>query len=200
METNTLISHELEEMRSQINALKEKLNKQNIVNEQHIRKSMKSKMSDINKTVTATIVLGIFALVYCTLFFWSQDCSLAFVIFTGLMLAICLGLTIEQKITLGKMDFSKDNIVKTAEKLSKIKAHYQNWYKIAIPLVVVWFGWMMYEMINVLGMDSAMAIGFCCGAFVGGIIGGIAGFRINRKIARKAAEILEQIEELQRES
>jgi hypothetical protein len=98
------------------------------------------------------------------------------------------------------MDFSKDNIVKTAEKLSKIKAHYQNWYKIAIPLVVVWFGWMIYEMINVLGMDSAMAIGFCCGAFVGGIIGGIAGFRINRKIARKAAEILEQIEELQRES
>jgi len=43
-------------------------------------------------------------------------------------------------------------------------------------------------------------IGFCCGAAVGAIIGGIIGFRINRKVIRKTGEILEQIEELQRES
>ena len=33
MENNTLISHELEEMRSQINLLKEQLDKQTIVND-----------------------------------------------------------------------------------------------------------------------------------------------------------------------
>jgi Na+/glutamate symporter len=37
-------------------------------------------------------------------------------------------------------------------------------------------------------------------ATIGGIIGGLIGFRINRKIVRKTGEILEQIEELQRES
>lgn len=195
---NTFISHELEEMRSQIGILKEKLEKQNIVNEKHIRKSMKSNMSSINKTVTATIFLGIFALVYCTWFFRSQGCSLAFVVSTAVMLAVCLGLTIAQRVNLGRMDFSKGNLVETARNLSKIKAHYQDWHKIAIPMIVIWFGWMIYEMIDILGLESPMAIGFCCGAAVGGIIGGVLGFRINRKIVRKTGEILEHIEELQR--
>ena len=196
---NTFISHELDEMRSQINALKEKLEKQTIVNEEHIRRSMKSKMSDINKTVTATIFLGIFALVYSTWFFYSQGCSIGFTILTGLMLAVCLGLTIVQKINLGKMDLSKGNLVETASYLSKLKTHYQNWYKIAIPMLVIWFGLMMYEMTQILDLKSSMAIGFYCGAATGAIIGGVAGFRINKKVVRKATEILEQIEELQRQ-
>lgn len=195
---NTFISHELEEMRSQIGILKEKLEKQNIVNEKHIRKSMKSNMSSINKTVTATIFLGVFALLYCTWFFWSQGCSLAFVISTAVMLAVCLGLTIIQRVNLGRMDFSKGNLIETAQNLSKVKAHYQDWHKIAIPMIVIWFGWMIYEMIGILGLESPMAIGFCCGAAAGGIIGGVLGFRINRKIVRRTSEILEQIEELQR--
>lgn len=195
---NTFISHELEEMRSQIGILKEKLEKQNIVNEKHIRKSMKSNMSSINKTVTATIFLGVFALVYSTWFFWSQGCSLAFVVSTAVMLAVCLGLTIIQRVNLGRMDFSKGNLIETAQNLSKIKAHYQDWHKIAIPMIVIWFGWMIYEMISILGFEGPMAIGFCCGAAVGGIIGGILGFRINRKIVRRTSEILEHIEELQR--
>ena len=197
MENNTLISHELEEMRAQLGMLKDKLEKQTIINETHIRNSMKSKMSDINKTVTGTIIAGVFALCYCTWFFYWQDFSLAFVIATFVMLAVCLGITIAQRIILGKMDFSQGNLVETAEKLSKIKKHYQDWYKIAIPMIIVWFGWMMYEMISIHGMESPMAIGFCCGAIIGGILGGIIGMRINRKVARKAAEILDQIAELE---
>ena len=197
MENNTLISHELEEMRTQLGMLKDKLEKQTIINETHIRNSMKSKMSDINKTVTGTIIAGVFALCYSTWFFYWQDFSLAFVISTFVMLAVCLGITIAQRVILGKMDFSQGNLVETAEKLSKIKKHYQDWYKIAIPMIIVSFGWMMYEMLSIHGMESPMAIGFCCGAIIGGILGGIIGMRINRKVARKATEILDQIAELQ---
>lgn len=196
MENNTLISHELEEMRAQLGMLKDKLEKQTIINETHIRNSMKSKMSDINKTVTGTIIAGVFALCYSTWFFYWQDFSLAFVIATFVMLAVCLGITIAQRVILGKMDFSQGNLVETAEKLSKIKKHYQDWYKIAIPMIIVWFGWMMYEMISIHSLESPMAIGFCCGAIIGGILGGIIGMRINRKVARKATEILDQIAEL----
>ena len=195
---NTFISHELEEMRSQIGILKEKLEKQNIVNEQHIRRSMKSKMSSINRTIAGTIIAGSFALPYCTWFFWSQDLSKLFIVATAIMLTVCLGLTIIQRVNLGRMDFSKGNLIETAQNLSKIKAHYQDWHKIAIPMIVIWFGWMIYEMISILGFEGPMAIGFCCGAAVGGIIGGILGFRINRKIVRRTSEILEHIEELQR--
>ena len=198
MENSTLISHEMEEMRAQLGTLKEKLEKQTIINERHIRNSMKSKMSDINRTVTGTIIAGIFALVYCTWYFAYQGCSLLYIIGTGGMLAVCLAITIVQKVSLGRMDFSQRNLIETAEKLSKIKKHYQNWYKIAIPILTIWLGWTIYEMSDIIGLDTPMGIGFCCGALVGMIIGGLIAFRINRKVISKTTEILDQIEELQR--
>lgn len=196
---NTFISHELEEMRSQIGILKDKLEKQNIINEQHIRKSMKSKMSDMNRTITMTIFLGIFALVYSTWFFWSQGCSVAFTAATAVMLAVCLALTILQRVGLGRIDLSAGNLVETAEKLSKVRVHYKNWYKIAVPMILAWLVWLGFEMWSILGAETPYAIGFYCGACVGVILGGIIGTRINRKIIRNATEILEQIKELQKE-
>ena len=198
MENNTLLSHELEQMRTQIGMLKQKLEQQAIVNDTHIRNSMKSKISDLNRTILGTIFAGIFAVIFAPVTFYVQGCSLIFVIATAIMLAVCLGLTIVQKINLGSMmDLSQDNLVETARKLSKVRTHYKEWYKIAIPMIIVWGGWMIYEMVNVLGVDSPTAIGFYCGAGVGLIIGGIIGARINRKVVQQANEILAQIEELQ---
>ena len=198
MENNTLLSHELEQMRTQIGMLKQKLEQQAIVNDTHIRNSMKSKISDLNRTIGATIFAGIFAVIFAPMTFFIQGCSLTFIIATAVMLAVCLGLTIVQKINLGKMmDLSQGNLVETAEKLSKVRTHYKEWYKIAIPMILVWGGWMIYEMVNTIGIESPTAIGFYCGAGVGLLIGGIIGSRINRKVVRQANEILAQIEELQ---
>ena len=121
---NNLISHELEQMRSQISALKDKLDKQTIINESHIRNSMKSKASDLNRTVGITIFVGVLALVYCTWFFYTQDFSLAFVVSTAVMLTVCILLTIAQKVALGRLDFSQDNLVETAKTLGKVKKLY----------------------------------------------------------------------------
>lgn len=196
MENNTLL-HELEQMRTQIGMLKQKLDQQAIVNNIHIRNSMKSKISDLNRTVRGTIIAGVFAVVFCPMFLHILGCSLVFVIATALMIAICLGLTIVQKINLGKMaDLSQGNLVETAERLSKIRIHYKEWYKIAIPMILIWAGWLVYEAVQVLGVESPTAIGFYSGTGVGLIIGGILGARINRKVVRQANEILSQIEEL----
>ena len=102
MENNTLLSHELEQMRSQIGILKQKLEQQAIVNDMHIRNSMKSKISDLNRTVRGTIFVGVFAVLFAPMTFYMQGCSLIFVAATAVMLAVCLGLTIVQKINLGK--------------------------------------------------------------------------------------------------
>ena len=198
MENNTLLSHELEQMRSQIGMLKQKLEQQAIVNDTHIRNSMKSKISDLNRTVLGTIFAGIFAVIFAPMTFYIQGCSLLFVIGTAVMLAACLGLTIAQKINLSRMtDLSQSNLVETAEKINKTRTHYKEWYRIAIPMILVWVGWMIYEMVNTIGIESPTAIGFYCGAGVGLLIGGIIGSRINRKVVRQANEILAQIEELQ---
>ena len=197
MENNTLLSHELEEMRSQISLLKEKLDRQTIVNEEHIRRSMKTKMSDINRIVSTTIVLGVFALFFSTCFFYTQGFSHVFVAVTAVMLAVCLAITIAHRVNLGKIDFSGYNIVETARLLGRVRTHYADWHKIAIPLLAIWFGWLMYE-VFVVFESSAMMTGFVCGSCVGVLVGGFLGFRINRKVTRKANEILSQIEELQK--
>ena len=195
---NTFISQELEEMRSQINILKQQLEKQNIVNENHIRNSMKSKANDLRKTIRGTVGAGIFALIYCPICFYWLGCSLPFVVVTTIVLAVCLVLTIRQNVVLGRMDFSQGNLVETAEALGSVRKHYIQWTRLAAPAIIIpWYVWCMYEFIN---LDKPGGIVLLVCATVGGIIGGIIGFSINRKVIRKTGEILEQIEELQRES
>ena len=196
---NRLISHELEEMKIQIDNLKKKLEDQTIVNEKHIRNSFRIKISDINRTVTMTVIVGILALVYCTWFFHFKGLSLAFTIATGLMLAVCVLLTLIQKIQLSRIDISAGNLVETARDISKIRSHYKEWYKTAIPMIIIWFGWMTYEILTRFEM-TPMTIGFLSGAATGGILGGIIGGRINKKIINRTEELLGYIEELQKEN
>ena len=94
-------------------------------------------------------------------------------------------------------DLSVGNLVETAKRLSKVRTHYNEWYKIAIPMLLIWVGWMAYEMVQAIGFESPTAMGFFCGAGVGIIIGGLIGARINRQVVHEANEILSQIEELQ---
>ena len=196
---NRLISHELEEMRMQINVLKNKLEKQNIVNDKHIRNSFKTKISDMNRTVTITVIGGVFALIYSTWFFHIKGLSLAFTIATGIMLAVCVMLTLIQKIHLSRIDISAGNLVETARDISKIRTHYKDWYKTAIPMIIIWFGWMTYEILTRFEM-TPMTIGFLSGAATGVILGGFIGGRINKKIINRTEELLGYIEELQKEN
>lgn len=196
---NRLISHELEEMKIQIDNLKKKLEDQSIVNEKHIRNSFRRKISDINRTVTITIIVGIFALVYCTWFFHFKGLSLAFTIATGIMLAVCIILTLIQKIHLSRIDISTGNLLETARDISKIRSHYKEWYKTAIPMIIIWIGWMTYEILTRFEM-TPMTIGFLSGAATGVILGGFIGGRINKKIINRAEELLGYIEELQKEN
>lgn len=196
---NTLISHELEEMKIQIDNLKKKLEDQTIVNEKHIRNSFRRKISDINRTVTMTVIVGILALVYCTWFFHFKGLSLAFTIATGIMLAVCIILTLIQKIHLSRIDISTGNLLETARDISKIRSHYKEWYKTAIPMIIIWFGWMTYEILTRFEM-TPMTIGFLSGAATGGILGGVIGGRINKKLINRTEELLGYIEELQKEN
>lgn len=196
---NRLISHELEEMKIQIDNLKKKLEDQTIVNEKHIRNSFRRKISDINRTVTMTVIVGILALVYCTWFFHFKGLSLAFTIATGIMLAVCVILTLIQKKHLSRIDISTGNLLETARDISKIRSHYKEWYKTAIPMIIIWVGWMTYEILTRFGI-TPMTIGFLSGAATGVILGGFVGGRINKKIINRAEELLGYIEELQKEN
>lgn len=195
---NTIYSQELEEMREQVAILKKKLDKQTIISDTHIRNSMTSKRSDMTRTITATIIAGLFAVPYCTWIFWKFGFSLYFIIATDIMLAVCIGITIKQRYTLKNLDFTQGNLVDVAERLNKVKSHYHEWIKIALPMIILWVSWLAYETLTKME-PSPIQIGFFSGAGIGIIIGGFIGICINKKIVRKSTEILKQIEELQKD-
>ena len=183
-------------MRSQVAILKQKLDKQAIINDAHIRNSMKSKRADMTRIVAATIVAGVLALPYCTWIFYHFGFSWIFIAATDVMLAVCIGLTIKQQVTLKNLDFAQGNLVDVAETLNKVKTHYHEWIKVALPMILIWAGWLAYEGLSRME-PSPMQMGFLSGAAVGIIFGGIFGYRVNRKIVAKSTEILNQIKELQ---
>lgn len=196
---NTFISQELEEMRSQISILKDKLEKQTIVNGTHIRNSMKSKASDMSRIIKRTVIVGVFAAIYCPIGFFYLGCSVPFLIVTELILAVSLIMTIRQNVMLGKVDFSQGSLIDIAETLGCIRKHYVNWTRMVAPMIILpWFAWTMYELGS--SRDVAHGIALCVGGAIGGVIGGIIGVSINRKVVRKADEILSQVSELQEDN
>ena len=193
---NNIYSQELEEMRSQIAILKNKLDKQAIISDTHIRNSMKSKRSDMTRIIAATIFIGVLSMPYCTWIFCKYGFSLYFIFASDIMLAVCIGLTIKQRFTLKNLDFTQGNLVDVAEKLNKVKTHYHGWIKFALPMILIWVSWLAYETLSKME-PGPMQMGFLSGSAVGVILGGFFGFRINRKIVSKSTEILKQIQELQ---
>ena len=193
---NMIYSQELEEMRSQVALLKKKLDKQTIINDTHIRNSMKSKRSEMTRTIAVTIFAGVLSLPYCTWIFCKYGFSLYFIVATDIMLAVCIGLTIKQRLTLKNLDFTQGNLVDVAEKLNKVKTHYHEWIKIALPMILIWVSWLVYEILTKME-PSPMQMGFLSGSVVGVVLGGFIGFRVYRKIVRNSTEILSQLRELQ---
>lgn len=193
---NMIFSQELEQMRSQVAILKNKLDKQTIINDAHIRNSMKSTRSDMTRIITATICIGAISLPYCTWIFYKFGFSLYFIAASNIMLIVCLALTLKQRYTLKNLDFAQGNLVEVAATLNKVKTHYHEWFKVAIPMILVWGSWLFYEAFRCME-PSPMQQGFLTGIGFGIVLGTIFGFRINRKIVKKSVEILGQIKELQ---
>lgn len=195
---NRDISRELEEMRSQMAILKEKLESQRIVNEQQLRNSTTKKMSKIDKRILTTIILGINALVYCTWYFTTRmQLSVAFTIATISLMVVCLAITIYKHHAFRRIDLSRGNVLDVVERLTKIRKHYNEWWKTAVPILLVWYGWWMYELLTIYTHESyirSISVGSC----VGVVVGLIAGYKINNKIVNEADEIVEQIRELQK--
>ena len=193
---NTIFSQELEEMRSQVAILKNKLDKQTIINDAHIRNSMTNKKSDMTRIIATTIIIGALSMPYCTWIFTKFGFSLYFIVASDIMLAVCIVLTLKQRYTLQNLDFSQGNLLDVTAKLNTVKTHYHEWIKTAIPMIVVWVSWFIYEVLKHMEPGS-MRTGIISGALVGVVLGGYFGFRVNRKIVDKSNELLAQIKELQ---
>ena len=186
-----------EEMRQQMNILKEKLQKQEIVNEKVFRRSTRKSLKGINRRYTFISILCILMVPYS---YW------AFVKLTGmsiwLWLATCVLMLIAFVYTqytgrfISSRVFEKD-LVQARAKVAKAKKLDHDWLKIGIPLIVLWLAYFGYEMYKVTGGEDSIYIVVMC--VVCALLGGAVGLKVHFKNQDDYSQIIEEIDDFTKE-
>ena len=186
---------ELDSMRQQMETLKKKLEKQEIVNDRIIRQSMKKTASSISVRYYIIMALGLLMVPYMYFVFYEHfGLSLAFSIASGVFMLVCTGATYYNSLNLSNSNMMRGNLLEVRRKMARAKKFDANWLFFGIPAVIVWLAWLGYEFYQ---KDGDTALAMIIGAVIGGTIGAIIGFSIHFKTQRQYQEIIDQIEELE---
>lgn len=184
---------ELEEMRQQLAALKERLDKEQIVNDKLLRSSMKQKAGVINRQRWISCIAAGFVVAMMFTSFYPQGYSLGFCIGTSIFMVFCCAMTnwFHRDVSDEAMDA---DLLTVAQNVRRLKHRYQMWIRYSFPLVVLWVAWLLYEMYYQLAGNMTVFWITAVSAIVGGIVGGIIAWRMHKKVYRMCDEIVEQIE------
>lgn len=193
---------ELELMRSQMEDFKAQLDKQKIVNEKMIIGSMKKNMSWIKRFVYFECCLV--PIIAVSWFAIKEYALLSWLNYAFLMTMIIISVIADYRINVSAIsdaDYSRDNLLTTITKLTRMKRQRSIAMMISIPAMIVWLLWSGIEEWMYMPADSPdCARGAVYGGIVGGVIGGVCGlifaFRIFFKMQRTNDEVISQINEL----
>ena len=190
--------NELESMKAQMDLLKKKLERQEIVKEQHLRKAIKGKLNQINGIAVRMMVAGVFALVYNVLMLNHFGYSSYLQAGTFAMIAFSVIATyVQHRKLLEARELSADLLKETFE-LVKLKRRYAQWLWLAMPMVALWVSFLVYETFYVIPVKE-LAVSLVTGIAVGAVIGFIAGLRIHFRTLKKIDEMLARIDEIRSE-
>lgn len=202
MENKNIID-ELELVREQMQVLRDKLDKQEIVNDKLIRNSVKSKMSWVKKFVYLEFLL--LPVLACVWFGIKEVFNLSWTNYAILMIMSTIDAIWDYRINVASFNLEKvaeNNLTDTLQKLVSMKQMRAKSFSIMLPLCALWLVWTGIEMWQGVGslgeVDSLMraaGYGGFGGLIVGIPIGFYAAIRIYRKMQRTNDEIIEQIKD-----
>jgi hypothetical protein len=190
---------DLENMREQMNTLKNKLDKQTILSDRFIRQSMNKTASNISRRYYFIMAVCLLMIPYS---YWAfvmlNSFSIPFWIFTCITMLVSFGGTFYNSRKLSDSNLMTNNLVDVQRRMASAKKFDANWLLIGIPLAVVFLGWFMYE--SYLLHPNAFFNGLFWAGCIGGVIGAIWGFSLHIKTQRQYQEILDQIEDITAEN
>jgi hypothetical protein len=185
-----------DEMRQQMAALKEQLNKQEIFNDQFIREIMKVKTKDISKTKNVGLIAAIFVLIIYPWFSFTNFLSWTFTAATCAMIIFCAIATVYIHRPVDKLNYMTSDLATVARVMAKFKKQYDDWLHYVTPaLLIPWISWACYEFAWKKCPEGLNPLGLTLPILLGAAIGGIIGYHFHRKAVNAAKSILEQIEE-----
>ena len=185
---------QLEEMRQQMLTLKKKLEKQEIVNDRLIRRSMKNTAGNIRRTYLITIAVSILMVPYG---YWAfvtlSHFSVAFWIGTSIFMLVCGGATLYNRRNLSDARLMTNNLIDVRRRMACAKKFDSDWLFFSTPAVILWLSWFMYEVYK-QNHDLLSHPLFWAGC-IGGTIGAVVGLSIHFKTQRQYQKIISQIED-----
>ena len=194
-----IMDTQLEEMRQQMAVLKEKLEKQEIINDQLMRKTIGTKLRKLKVEQRRKIIFIILGLIYIpAILYYLLHTDLWFIIFTVGFFAGAGLYDTYYTWGINAEDLQNKRLLETRERIIVMKRMNARWLWFSIPFVFVWFAlfvWQVYSHDSELYASSG-ATPLIIGAVVGGVIGGLIGMSKYKKQQRRASELIEEIEEL----
>ena len=195
--TNNIDSKEMLEMKEQLSLLIKKLDKETIVNERMIRRSMKEKADRLNRrliveSLVALIMIPFFICVLPNL----SKVSMPFCIFSAGFFALGVLYGFYMYLRFRPQKFIEGNMIEVRRDTLNFKKQTLRWtYCIGIPFLVVYIAWFVYEKMQYYQGEILKIV--LVSALIGFLIGGAIGINIFLKDLRATDEILMQIEELE---
>lgn len=195
--TNNIDSKEMLEMKEQLSLLIKKLDKETIVNERMIRRSMKEKADRLNRRLIVEILVSLIMIPFfiCVLPNLSKV-SMPFCIFSAGFFALGVLYVFYMYIRFNPRKFIEGNMIEVRRDTLNFKKQTLRWtYCIGIPFLVVYIAWFVYEKMQYYQGEILKIV--LVSALIGFLIGGAIGINIFLKDLRATDEILMQIEELE---
>ncbi|MBR4353576.1 MAG: hypothetical protein IKQ01_10985 [Bacteroidales bacterium] len=186
----------LREMQQQMQQLREKLNKEQIINERLLQKSCRQTVDRLKFKSNLPIVFAIIAIL-CSPAYLSFGLSPWFLILTCVLMLVSIVATILTNRHIPQMD--KDLVTATNE-LTRYKKIHAEWLKYSIPALIVWVGCLIWDFLRNQTISKVEFYGFIAGISTGLILGILLGLKIRRDQLNAADELISQIEELQKDA
>lgn len=195
--TNNIDSKEMLEMKEQLSLLIKKLDKETIVNERMIRRSMKEKADRLSRRLIVEILVSLIMIPFfiCVLPNLSKV-SMPFCIFSAGFFALGVLYDFYMYLRFRPQKFIEGNMIEVRRDTLNFKKQTLRWtYCIGIPFLVVYIAWFVYEKMQYYQGEILKIV--LVSALIGFLIGGAIGINIFVKTLRATDEILMQIEELE---
>lgn len=198
-DNNTMM--ELEQMREQMQVLRNKLDTQEIVNDKLVKNSVKSKMSWIKKLVYFEFLLVPFTALMA--YVLKEMFNLSWFTYAFIVVLCAIDAVCDYRINVAALDLEKvekHNLSDTLQKLVAMKKMRAKAFFIMMLLSIPLFMWASIEMWqNISTSTNTFNTNILYGGWVGGIIGFFVGIYISIRIYRKMQatndEIIAQLEE-----
>jgi len=196
--------NELDDLRQQLNDLKNKVDQQGRLNESLVKKAVQGKMKGLHRFLLRyCVIMGLFV-PFIMYDFIRNQYSWPFIIFTLLMF---LG-SFTAEYLINRMDVNRmgDDLVETARKLLQMKKNRRTQLSIGFCTIAIWLPWYGYEIYKTMADSIAPSqiSGFMTGlaiAMVFGVSIGLAiGLSLYRRMQRTNDEMINQINDLTREN